>query len=101
MPSILSFVNHNKLGFINIAVCYLSFSINAIFAVKVNKVLGTKCTLLAAALTYAFWMASFLLPAYRKENNITTGIYSDTAITTINILASFIIGAGAGPLWVS
>ena len=35
----------DNLGFINVAVCYFSFSINALFAVKVVKVLGTRRTL--------------------------------------------------------
>jgi len=90
-----------NLGFINISICYLSFSINSIFAVKVNKIFGTKCSLIVAACAYAFWMFSYLIPAYRVEMNIKTGIFSDEGIRAVSIISALIIGAGAGPLWVS
>lgn len=90
-----------NLGFINLTIVYLTFSINSVFAIKINKKLGTKRTLVASAMTYAMWIGCFILPAYRYENNIKTGIFSDTALKTLSFITAFLLGIGAGPLWVS
>lgn len=53
------------LGFINLALIYLSFGCTSLLASKINSVLGTKLTLCFSGFTYAIWIASFLLPAYK------------------------------------
>ena len=74
------------------------------FAAPFNKRLGTKVTLIFSGLTYALWIAMFLVPTYRSENSTDfddSFLFSDGAITILSMFSSVIIGIGAGPLWVS
>jgi MFS family permease len=94
-----------NLGLINIAIVYLSFALTSVLASFINKKLGTRWTLVLSALTYATWIAGFILPSKRSklslneyENNI---VYSDGFIKFIIIITAFLLGLGAGPLWVS
>jgi len=90
-----------NLGFINVAIIYITFSLFALFAIRINKFFGTRVTIFMSALTYTFWTACFLLPAYRFETKDDQGILSDTAITLVIIISAAFLGMGAGPLWVS
>ena len=72
-----------SLGFVNIAVVYLSFALTSLLASSINRKLGTRLTLLLSALTYAIWIAGFLLPAKRFEDKIEgSALYSDGFIVT-------------------
>jgi len=58
------------------------------------------------SLNYALWATAFILPAYKYENykdhkGPLPWILSDTSIITINLISAFLLGLGAGPLWVS
>jgi len=97
-----------NLGFINIAIVYLFFSLMSMFAIPVNRFLGSRLTLCLSGLTYALWILGFMLPAYKYEkikelgdNAPSNGIYSDSAIKAINLSSAALLGFGAGPLWVS
>ena len=57
-----------NLGFLNIAIVYLFFSLSSMFAIPVNRFLGARLTLCLSGLTYALWIAGFLLPAYKFES---------------------------------
>jgi len=58
----------DNLGFTNIALIYLMFSLNSFFVEPIMNKIGIKRTLCFSALTYALWEASFMLPAYRHEH---------------------------------
>ena len=64
---IMKDLGFSGLGFINLAIIYLSFGLNSLMASKINERFGTKLTLCFSGLTYALWIASFLLPAYKYE----------------------------------
>jgi hypothetical protein len=90
------------LGFINLAVVYLSFGVGSLFASRINKALGTKLTLCFSGLAHALWIASFLMPAYKFEAvGQDKEKFSDGLIVITNIGGAFLLGLGAGPLWVS
>ena len=93
------------LGFINLAIIYLSFGCNSLLASRINDKFGTRLTLCFSGLTYALWVASFLLPAYKYEalqNGYTNEeLVSDNVIIVVTLTSAFLIGLGAGPLWVS
>ena len=98
---IMKDLGFTRLGFVNLSVVYILYSISSLFAVKINRLLGTRLTLVLSALTYATWIAAHLLPVYRLEYQIETGICSDESITVISIVTAALLGIGAGPLWVS
>ena len=100
---IMNDLGYGNLGLINIAIVYLSFALTSILASSINKKLGTKWTLVASALTYAFWVSAFLLPArkYDLGEEATSFIYSDGVIVTASLLSALFLGLGAGNLWVS
>ena len=62
---IMEDLGFSSLGLISISMIYFSFACTAMFANSIDKVLGTKMTLFFASLSYAFWIASFLFPAYK------------------------------------
>ena len=99
-------LGYQNLGFINLSIIYLTFGMTSTVAVPINKFLGTSLTLCLSALTYALWIASFLLPAYKsqmienKEANELL-IFQDFFIKSVVIISAVLIGLGAGPLWVS
>ena len=98
-----------NLGFINIALVYLFFAIVSMFAIRLNRYLGSRLTLCLSGFTYAIWIAGFLLPAYKfeyiKEHGLEAAdkiaIFNDRLIITINLGTAVLLGLGAGPLWVS
>ena len=59
-------LGYSNLGFVNLATVYLSFSLTSVFAASINKRFGTRKTLCLGGLTYAFWIAGFLLAAYKS-----------------------------------
>ena len=96
----------SNLGFINLSLIYLSFATTSIFSAPINKKFGTKWTLVFSALTYALWIAVFLIPCYKYEKlkrneNVSSIFYSDGVIKTLSLMSAIILGMGAGPLWVS
>ena len=88
-----------NLGYINLTVLYLTFAIMSLFAVPITIKFGTSTTLVLSAFTYAVWVAAFVLPAYKFENE--TDSVTDESIYSVSIISAALIGAGAGPLWVS
>ena len=99
-------LGYSNLGFINISLIYLSFATTAMLSVPINKKLGTKWTLVLSGLTYALWIAIFLIPCYKYEKikrneDVSSLLYSDTTIKTLALLSALFLGMGAGPLWVS
>ena len=99
----------SNLGFINIALLYLFFAIMSMFAIPLNRYLGSRLTLCLSGFTYAIWIAGFLLPAYKFEYILKhsleaadeIAIFNDGLIITINLGTAVLLGLGAGPLWVS
>jgi ABC-type sulfate transport system permease subunit len=59
-------LGYQNLGFINLAIIYLTFSLTSTIAVPINKFFGTSLTLCLSAFTYALWIASFLFPAIKS-----------------------------------
>jgi len=56
--------------------------------------------------SYSLWVAAFILPAYKYENykdykGPLPLILRDGPIITLNLVSAFLLGLGAGPLWVS
>ena len=99
---IMKDLGFENLGFVNLAVLYLSFSFSALFAPGINRFLGTKKTLLFGGLTFCFWILCFLLPAYKQETKADDdGIYGDAVIRVLNVASAAVLGFGSGPLWVS
>ena len=106
---IMKDLGFDNLGFINIAIVYLTFAGMSMFAIPVKRKLGTRITLAVSTLTYALWIAAFLLPAYKyeyiEENGAEAaelvGIFDNRIITAVTIVTAVLLGLGAGPLWVS
>ena len=96
----------SNLGFINLSIVYCGFAFAAILAAPINKKLGTRMTCFCCGMTYAFWIAAFLLPAYKFENKMAgfteeSFWMSDGFIIFMSIFSALLLGIGAGPLWVS
>ena len=91
---------HN-LGFINVAVVYLSGSFNSLFTIKLVTTIGARRAMQFGGSMVVLWMAAFLLPAFRSENKQTTGIFSNEVIIFFSIFTSFTLGIGGAALWVS
>ena len=96
---VLQDLGYQNLGFLNLAIVYLSFSITSVFAASINRRFGTKRTLFFSGLTYAVWIGGFLMPAYQSESLEVE--YPRELIIGVNIGTAVILGMGAGPLWVS
>ena len=88
-----------NLGFINLAVIYLSLSFSSLFSVRITKALGVKKTLIFSGLTYTFWIACFLFPSYKVEQNLEGGVFHKDFIMGLNIVSGAIIGVGAANIW--
>jgi hypothetical protein len=56
-----------NIGFLSIALIYLSFGISSLFAIPINKAIGTKMSLFFSALSYVIYIGSTLLPVYKFE----------------------------------
>ena len=100
-------LGYKNLGFVNISILYLSLAFASMFAaVPINQKLGTKWTLVCSALTYALWIGMFLVPVNKYEKikrneDVSSLLYSDAVITILSLLSAMILGFGAAPLWVS
>lgn len=101
-------LGYGNIGFINLAIIYGSFCIFSLSAVVINRKLGHRMTLFLSSSLYAIWAFVFMLPAYKYQNkaNLTkeeleSGWLSDTSIITCSLISAFLVGLGAGPLWVS
>ena len=96
----------NNLGFLNLSLIYGAFTLSASFVDLIIKKIGVKATLCLAATSYAIWELSFFLPSYRHEELLDRpeeelGIFSDSLIVSIFLFTGFLLGMGAGPLWVA
>ena len=96
----------SNLGFLNLALIYGAFSLSASVVQPIMEKLGVKLTLCLAATTYAVWELSFYLPSYRHEelqgkSEDQLGLFSDAPIVAIFLFTGFLLGLGAGPLWVA
>ena len=103
---IMKDLGFDNLGFINLSLVYLSFALTGMLSSPINRKFGTRNTLIISSLTYAIWIAAFLLPAYKYEfkqngEEINSIFLSDKFITFTTIFTAFLLGIGAGPLWVS
>ena len=103
---IMKELGFSNLGFIMLSLSYLFFCTTAMFAAPINKKLGTKWTLVISSLAYVCIIASFIIPCYKFEKlkrneDVSSFIYSDSIIKFLCLSSAFIIGMGAGPLWVS
>ena len=99
---ILIDLGFSNLGSLSVAVVYLTFALSSAGATKIVKWLGVRKTLCLCGLGYPFWAASFLVPAFKgqSEQNGTTIKVSDNFIFGLLLFSAFIMGLGAGPLWV-
>ena len=66
-PKIMQELGYNKIGFVNLAVIYVVFSLCSLFSVQINRRCGHKLTLFVSSLFYAIWAFVFILPAYQFE----------------------------------
>ena len=96
----------SNIGFLSIALIYLSFAITSLFAAPINRALGTRWTLFLSALTYTIYIASFLLPVVKVQRmadgkDVSSWVFGDGFVKFVFLFGSCLTGAGAGPLWVS
>jgi len=100
-------LGYSNLGFINLTIVYCGFAFASILAGPINKKFGTRMTCFASGMTYALWIAAFLLPAYKFEKKMrgepTEDSFwmSDGMIIFLSLFTATLLGIGAGPLWVS
>ena len=67
-PKIMQELGYGNIGFINLAVIYLTFGILALLAVPINRKFGHRLTLFFSSSFYAIWAFVFMLPAYKYQN---------------------------------
>ena len=72
-PQIMNELGYGNVGFINLAIIYLTFGLTALLATPINRKLGHKFTLIISSSTYAIWAFAFILPAYKYENSEKLG----------------------------
>ena len=60
-------LGYDRIGFVNLAIIYIAFSICSLFSVQINRKFGHKLTLFVSSLFYAIWAFVFILPAYKFE----------------------------------
>ena len=96
----MSDLGFENLGFLNLAIIYFVFSIASMFGGKVQDRLGNKYTLFLCSLTYAMWIAGFIIPASIKKDSLDEE-QSSTRVVVLIIVTATLIGLGAGPLWVT
>jgi hypothetical protein len=60
-------LGYDNLGLLNIAIIYFTFAWAAMIAVPINKALGTRMTFVFSSMCYLFWIAGFMLPAFKHE----------------------------------
>ena len=104
--NIMKDLGYGNLGILNISIIYFMFAFSSMIAVPINKALGTKLTFVFGSMCYVIWIAGFILPAKKYElvhagQSVDKWYYSDTVIKAYAIGSSFLVGVGAGPLWVS
>ena len=102
---ILEDLGFESLGLLSVSLIYFVYACNSMMAAKIIKKFGTRMTLCLSGLSYSFWIGSFLVPAY-KHSKIQEGVdpeelVSDEFIIGLFLISGFILGLGAGPLWVS
>lgn len=105
-PKIMKELGYGNIGFVNIAIIYLTFCFGSLFASTINRKLGHKATLFLASLMYVIWAWAFLLPVYKHENkeevgDPNSGIFSDLSIKCITLITAVLVGLGSGPLWIT
>lgn len=99
---ILFDLGFQNLGYLSVAVVYLTFSLGSLGTTRIIKWLGVRKTLCFGGLAYSFWAASFLVPSLKRERELNgaTVMLSDSLIFGLLLFSAFIMGLGAGPLWV-
>jgi hypothetical protein len=65
--TVMSDLGYANLGLLELSVTYFTFAWAAIFAVPINKALGTRLTFVFGCCCYLFWILGFLIPAYKHE----------------------------------
>ena len=65
--TIMNDLGYGNLGLLNIAIIYFTFAWAAMVAVPINKALGTRFTFVFSCMCYLFWIAGFMLPAFKHE----------------------------------
>lgn len=107
-PKIMKELGYGNIGFINLAIIYGSFCLFSLLSVYINRKLGHRMTLFLSSSLYAIWAFVFMLPAYKYQNkaNLTqeqkdSFWLSDDFIIACSLISAFLLGLGAGPLWVS
>ena len=88
----------SNLGFINVSIMYLGLTISSMLAIPINRKIGSKLTLFISGITFAIYIAGFLLPAYQFEGAVNL---EDNTIIAINLICALIVGFGAACIWVS
>ena len=73
-PKIMQDLGYGSIGFINLAIIYLSWSIFSLFSVPVTNALGFRTSLFLSSAFYALWAFIFILPAYKHQLGGTTQI---------------------------
>ena len=99
-------LGYSNIGFLSIALIYLTFAATSLMAAPINKYLGTRWTLFLSALTYVIYIASYLFAVVKVQRiadgkDVSSWIFNDGFVKFIFLFASCLTGAGAGPLWVS
>lgn len=92
----------NGLGFYSLATLLLVFSFSSFFSSFFINKLGYKLSLFLGGLCYAFWILSFLPPAFYPDHKDSPSfIFNRSFIQFLSIFSGAVNGFGAVLLWVT
>jgi hypothetical protein len=94
--------NFGNLGFYSLGLLYCTFGLCCFFSLPIVKKLGSKVSLIFGAFCYTFYVASFILPAFRSQKpSSSIWILNKTFIEVFILFAACVNGFGASILWVA
>ena len=100
--SVLKNLGFDNLGFISLALLYLTFAICSFLSSKVVNSWGERISMFVGSACYTLYIASFLLPsASVRYPDSSLFLLNSTFIKVVINLAAIINGFGAGVLWVA
>jgi hypothetical protein len=94
--------NFGKLGFYSLALLYCVFGFCCFISLPIVKKLGARMSLVIGASCYSFYVASFVLPAFKAQMpNSDSILLNKTLCQLLILIAAVLNGFGAGILWVA
>lgn len=93
--------NFGKLGFYSLGLLYCVFGISCFVSLPIVKKLGARNSQTLGAFCFTFYVAAFVLPAFRSENpNSESWLLNRTLIQVVIMIGASINGFGAALIWV-